>query len=82
MQDRTCMGLERFCFISTGGKFSEWITGVERHIRGDLPRALVPVIRKRNMLRSIDINPRQKFVQRSVGISRSLRIYQVLSPTR
>lgn len=33
-------------YLSTGGKFSEWITGVERHIRGDLPRELVPVIRK------------------------------------
>ncbi|KOP68785.1 serine/threonine protein kinase [Bacillus sp. FJAT-18019] len=33
-------------YLSTNGKFSEWITGVERHIRGDLPRELVPVIRK------------------------------------
>lgn len=33
-------------YLSTGGKFSEWITGVERHIRGDLPRELLPVIRK------------------------------------
>lgn len=33
-------------YLSTSGKFSEWITGVERHIRGDLPRELVPVIRK------------------------------------
>lgn len=33
-------------YLATSGKFSEWITGVERHIRGDLPRELVPVIRK------------------------------------
>ncbi|GAE05363.1 hypothetical protein JCM10914_1461 [Paenibacillus sp. JCM 10914] len=33
-------------YLATGGKFSEWITGVERHIRGDLAREMVPVIRK------------------------------------
>jgi len=33
-------------YLATAGRFSEWITGVERHIRGDLPREMVPVIRK------------------------------------
>ncbi|MGG1876031.1 serine/threonine-protein kinase [Paenibacillus cisolokensis] len=33
-------------YLCTGGNFTEWIPGVERHIRGDLPRGLVPIIRK------------------------------------
>lgn len=33
-------------YMCTGGNFTEWIPGVERHIRGDLPRGLIPIIRK------------------------------------
>ncbi|MGG1619258.1 serine/threonine protein kinase [Paenibacillus sp. NRS-1782] len=33
-------------YLCTGGKYSEWTAGVEGYIRGELPRHLIPVIRK------------------------------------
>ncbi|WP_339202331.1 serine/threonine-protein kinase [Paenibacillus sp. FSL P2-0322] len=33
-------------YLCTGGKYSEWTVGVEGYIRGELPRHLIPVIRK------------------------------------
>lgn len=33
-------------YLCTGGKYSEWTPGVEGHIRRELPRHLIPVVRK------------------------------------
>lgn len=33
-------------FLTTGGKYSEWFTGVEQHIRRDISKVLPPVIHK------------------------------------
>ncbi|MBU9706548.1 serine/threonine protein kinase [Paenibacillus sp. AK121] len=33
-------------YLCTGGKYSEWTAGVEGYIRGELPRHLIPIIRK------------------------------------
>lgn len=33
-------------YLSTGGRFSQWISGVEQHIRKDLPAGFLAVIRK------------------------------------
>ncbi|UNK20851.1 serine/threonine protein kinase [Paenibacillus sp. N3/727] len=35
-----------FLFLTTGGKYSEWFTGVEQHIRRDISKAMLPVMRK------------------------------------
>ncbi|HEY2493592.1 MAG TPA: serine/threonine-protein kinase [Paenibacillus sp.] len=33
-------------YLSTGGKRSEWLTGVDQNIQIDLPRDIIPIIRK------------------------------------
>ncbi|MGF7047505.1 serine/threonine-protein kinase [Paenibacillus sp. DS2015] len=33
-------------YLSTGGKRSEWLTGVDQYIQGDFPRDIIPIIRK------------------------------------
>lgn len=33
-------------YLSTGGKRSEWLMGVEQYIQSDLPRDMIPIIRK------------------------------------
>ncbi|NEU28074.1 serine/threonine protein kinase [Paenibacillus polymyxa] len=33
-------------YLCTGAKYSEWTAGVEGYIRGELPRHLIPIIRK------------------------------------
>ncbi|WP_017812442.1 serine/threonine protein kinase [Paenibacillus shenyangensis] len=33
-------------YLATGGHYSEWMPGIESFIRNDIPRAMIPVIRK------------------------------------
>lgn len=41
-------------YLSTGGHYSEWMPGMEKFIRSDLPRGMIPVLRKMLQHRPVD----------------------------
>lgn len=41
-------------YLATGGHYSEWMPGMEKFIRSDLPRGIIPVLRKMLQHRPID----------------------------